>query len=52
MRGKTQIALLQKGELVILQNMTKHVSKSLKTKMKRNGGRNMKTVICNTILVN
>ena len=40
-RGKTQIALLHKGELVIPRNMTKHISKTLKTKLKRNGARNM-----------
>jgi hypothetical protein len=40
-KGKTQIALLHKGELVIPRNMTKHISKTLKTKLKRNGARNM-----------
>ena len=38
---KTQTAILHKGELVIPKSMVKHVSKSLKTKIKRNGGRNM-----------
>ena len=38
---KTQTAILHKGELVIPKHMVKHVSKSLKTKIKRNGGRNM-----------
>ena len=39
---KTQIAILHKGELVVPKHMVKHVSKSLKNKIKRNGGRNMK----------
>ena len=39
---KTQTAILHKGELVVPKNMVKHVSKSSKNKIKRNGGRNMK----------
>ena len=39
---KTQTAILNKGELVVPKHMVKHVSKSLKNKIKRNGGRNMK----------
>ena len=39
---KTQTAILHKGELVVPKHMVKHVSKSLKNKIKRNGGRNMK----------
>ena len=38
---KTQTAILHKGELVVPKHMVKHVSKSLKNKIKRNGGRNM-----------
>ena len=38
---KTQTAILHKGELVVLKHMVKHVSKSLKNKIKQNGGRNM-----------
>jgi len=40
-RGKTQIIVAHKGELVVPKHMVKHVSKSLKNKIKRNGGRNM-----------
>ena len=38
---KTQTAILHKGKLVVHKHMVKHVSKSLKNKIKRNGGRNM-----------
>ena len=38
---KTQIIIAHKGELVVPKHMVKHVSKSLKNKIKRNGGRNM-----------
>ena len=38
---KIQPAILHKGELVVPKHMVKHVSKSLKNKIKRNGGRNM-----------
>ena len=38
---KTQTAILHKGNLVIPKNTVKHVSKSLKNKIKRNGWRNM-----------
>lgn len=38
---KTGPALLHKGELVIPKKYVKDVSKSLKTKIKKNGGRNM-----------
>ena len=38
---KTEIVILHKGELVVPKHMVKHVSKSLKNKIKRNGGRNM-----------
>ena len=38
---KTQIIVAHKGELIIPKNMVKHVSKSLKNKIKRKGGRNM-----------
>ena len=37
---KTQTAILHKGELVVPKNMVKHVSKSLKNKIKQNGGCN------------
>ena len=41
-KGKTtQIIVAHKGELVIPKHMVKHVSKSLKNKIKRGGGRNM-----------
>ena len=39
--NKTQPALLHKGELVVPKHLVKHVSKSLKNKIKKNGGRNM-----------
>ena len=39
---KTGKAYLHKGELVIPANMVKDVSKTLKKKIKKNGGRNMK----------
>ena len=38
---KTQTAILHKGDLVVPKHMVKHVSKSLKNKIKRGGGRNM-----------
>lgn len=38
---KTQKALLHKGEIVIPAKYAKDVSKSLKDKIKKNGGRNM-----------
>ena len=38
---KKQIIVAHKGELIVPKNMVKHVSKSLKNKIKRNGGRNM-----------
>ena len=38
---KTQTVILHKGELVVPKNMVRHVSKSLKNKIKRKGGRNM-----------
>ena len=38
---KTEIVILHKGELVVPKDMVKHVSKSLKNKIKRKGGRNM-----------
>ena len=38
---KTQTAILHKGELVVPKHMLEHVPKSLKTKTKRNGDRNM-----------
>ena len=38
---KTGPALLHKGEIVIPAKYAKDVSKSLKTKIKKNGGRNM-----------
>ena len=38
---KTQTAILHKGELVVPKDMVRHVSKSLKNKIKRKGGRNM-----------
>ena len=41
-RGKkTQIIVAHKNELIIPAHLTKHISKSLKNKIKRNGGRNM-----------
>lgn len=39
--NKTQKALLHKGEIVVPAKFAKHVSKSLKDKIKKNGGRNM-----------
>ena len=36
-----QIIVAHKGELVVPKHMVKHVSKTLKSKIKRNGGRNM-----------
>ena len=38
---KTQTVIVHKGELIVPKNMVKHVSKNLKNKMKRKGGRNM-----------
>jgi hypothetical protein len=38
---KKQIIVAHKGELIVPKNMVKHVSKSLKNKIKRHGGRNM-----------
>ena len=38
---KTQIIVAHKNELIVPAHLTKHVSKTLKTKIKRNGGRNM-----------
>ena len=38
---KKQIIVAHKGELIIPKHMGKNVSKSLKNKIKRNGGRNM-----------
>lgn len=38
---KTQKALLHKGEIVVPAKYAKHVSKSLKDKIKKNGGHNM-----------
>ena len=38
---KTQIIVAHKNELIIPAHLTKHISKSLKNKIKRNGGRNM-----------
>lgn len=38
---KTQKALLHKGEIVVPAKYAKHVSKSLKEKIKKNGGHNM-----------
>ena len=38
---KTQTAILHKGELAVPKHMVKHISKSLKSKIKRNGGHNM-----------
>lgn len=38
---KTQKALLHKGEIVVPAKYAKDVSKSLKDKIKKNGGRNM-----------
>ena len=38
---KKQIIVAHKGELTVPQHMVKNVSKSLKNKIKRNGGRNM-----------
>ena len=38
---KTGPALLHKGELIIPAKYSKEVSKSLKSKIKKNGGRNM-----------
>ena len=38
---KTGPALLHRGEIVIPAKYAKEVSKSLKTKIKKNGGRNM-----------
>ena len=38
---ETQTAILHKAELVVPKHMVKHVSKSLKPKIKRNGCRNM-----------
>jgi outer membrane lipoprotein SlyB len=37
----TQKALLHKGEIVVPAKLTKHLSKSLKDKIKANGGYNM-----------
>ena len=39
--NKTQLALLHKGELVVPKHLVKHVSKSLKNKIKCCGGCNM-----------
>ena len=36
-----QIIVAHKGELIVPKNMVKHVSKSLKNKIKQNDGRNM-----------
>ena len=38
---KKQIIVAHKGELIVPKNMVKHVSKSLKNKIKHGGGRNM-----------
>ena len=38
---KTQKALLHKGEIVVPAKYAKHVSKTLKDKIKKNGGHNM-----------
>jgi uncharacterized protein YcfJ len=38
---KTQKALLHKGEIVVPAKYAKHVSKSLKDKIKKNGGHGM-----------
>lgn len=38
---KTQKALLHKGEIVVPAKYAKHVSKSLKEKIRKNGGHNM-----------
>jgi len=38
---KTQKALLHKGEIVVPAKLAKHVSKSLKDKIKANGGHGM-----------
>lgn len=38
---KTQKALLHKGEIVVPAKYAKDVSKTLKNKIKKNGGRNM-----------
>ena len=38
---KTQTVILHKGELVVPKSMVKNVSKSLKNKIKKKGGRNM-----------
>lgn len=40
-RGKTQKAILHKGEMVVPASLVKHVPKSLKSKIKKKGGRNM-----------
>ncbi len=39
---KTQRAVLHAGELVVPASMVKHVPKTLKKKIKKHGGRNMK----------
>ena len=38
---KTQIIEAHKAELIVPKHMVKHVSKSLKNKINKNGGRNM-----------
>ena len=38
---KTQIIVAHKNELIVPAHLTKHISKSLKNKIKQNGGRNM-----------
>ena len=38
---KKQIIVAHKGELIVPKHMVKNVSKSLKNKIQRNGGRNM-----------
>ena len=41
-RGKkTQIIVAHKNELIVPAHLTKHISKNLKNKIKRGGGRNM-----------
>ena len=38
---KTQIIVAHKNELIVPAHLTKHISKNLKNKIKRGGGRNM-----------
>lgn len=40
-RGKTVKAILHKGEMVVPAGLVKDVPKSLKSKIKKRGGRNM-----------